>query len=268
MDYTGDLSKMRVEHTHPVQYYLSMGKEEVSMNNLIGNSIEIEFKGIIHCVACGRTIKKAFGQGFCYPCFMNSPLNSECIINPELCLAHEGKGRDPVWEEENHNKPHIVYLALTAGVKVGVTRSTQIPVRWIDQGAWKTIKLALTPNRYNAGLLEVELKKTMSDKTPWQAMLKNEINESVNLVTEKKRIISDLDSQYSNYLLPEDNEIFIFEYPVNKYPNKVKSINLDKIPEFKKTLWGIRGQYLIFDDNSVINLRKYSGYEITLRFDS
>jgi len=264
MEWQDNLSKMRTEHSSPVKYFLKLGEEEVLMNSLINQEIKIHFTGIINCVACGRKIKKAFGQGFCYPCFMNSPLNSECIIRPELCMAHVGKGRDPEWEEKNHMQPHIVYIALTSGIKVGVTRTDQVPTRWIDQGAWKAIKFALTPYRQIAGLIENHLKNHLSDKTNWQKMLKNDMDHSVDLLADKMRVSELLSPEFKEYFLPDDNEIYTFEYPVTTYPDKIKSINLDKEPSFHSQLNGIRGQYLIMSDNRVINLRKYSGYEIIL----
>jgi hypothetical protein len=264
MAYRGNLSKMRIEQGNPVQYFLKLGDVDIFMNELIGKKISIKFEGIIHCIACGQRIKKAYGEGFCYPCFIKSPLNSECILRPELCLAHEGKGRDAAWEEENHNKPHYLYLAQTSEIKVGVTRTTQVPTRWLDQGAWRAIKVALTPNRYLAGMIEVLIKKQMSDKTPWQKMLTNEINDSLDLLQAKEKVIASLTREYEPYILPLDNEIFVFEYPVLKYPDQVKSINLDKCPEINGKITGIRGQYLIFEDNQVINLRRFSGYEIQL----
>jgi hypothetical protein len=264
MEWQDNLSKMRTEYTSPVKYFLKLGEDEVLMNSLIDQEIRIQFTGTINCVACGRNIKKAFGQGFCYPCFMKSPLNSECIIRPELCLAHEGKGRDPEWEKEHHDQPHIVYIALTSAIKVGVTRTDQIPTRWIDQGAWKAIKFARTPFRQIAGLIESDLKNHLSDKTNWQKMLKNEMDHSVDLVAEKIRISELMPPEFKEYFLPADNEILTFEYPVLAYPDKIKSINLDNEPSFHGQLIGMRGQYLIFSDNRVINLRKYSGYQIRL----
>jgi hypothetical protein len=264
MELRNNLSKMRVEHTSPVSYFITLGDEEVYMNSLLEKELEIQFTGIIHCVACGRKIKKAFGQGFCYPCFLNSPLNSECILKPELCQAHLGKGRDPEWEEANHNKPHYVYLALTSNIKVGVTRADQVPTRWIDQGAWKTIKIAYTPYRNVAGMIETSLKEHMSDKTNWQKMLKNEMDYSINIYDEKNKVAEILEDNYQEFLIPHENEIYTFEYPVINYPEKIKSINLDNEPLIQGKLSGIRGQYLIFEDNRVINIRKYSGYEIIL----
>jgi len=267
MQLKDNLRKMRVVHTSPVTYYLKLGEVETKMNPLVNQEIRIQFTGNINCVACGRLTKKAFGQGFCYPCFVKSPLNSECIIRPELCQGHEGIGRDPEWERENHDQPHFVYLALTSSVKVGVTREDQIPVRWIDQGAWKAIKFAYTPYRQLAGFMEADLKSHMSDKTNWQKMLKNEMDESIDLLAEKNRMHEYLNPDQQTYFLPGNNEIFTFEYPVSDYPDKIKSINLDKEPAFSGLLKGIRGQYLILSDNRVINLRKYSGYEIILEYD-
>lgn len=255
---------MRTESGDPVRYFLKLGENEIYMNERIGKTFDLRFNGIIHCVACGRVTKKSFGQGFCYPCFINSPLNSECILKPELCLAHEGIGRDPQWEEKNHNQPHYVYLAQTSGIKVGVTRIDQIPTRWIDQGAWKAIKLARTPYRYLAGMIEIYLKKNIPDKTPWQRMLKNETDMNLDILMEKQKIFDWIDPEFQSFLLKEENEVYTFDYPVIKYPAKVKSINLDVNPLIQSTLTGIRGQYLIFEDDQVINLRKYSGYEIVL----
>jgi len=164
MIYTSQLSKMRVELTKPVSYWLRTNEGEVLMNDLIGKELQFKFKGAINCTVCDRAIKKVFGQGFCYPCFANAPENSECIIRPELCLGHEGKGRDAEWEKKNHVIDHTVYLALTSGVKVGITRGGNEHIRWIDQGAWQTIKLANAPDRYTSGLIEVALKEFVSDK--------------------------------------------------------------------------------------------------------
>tara|TARA_Y100000782_G_C10182954_1_gene264877 strand:+ start:646 stop:1443 length:798 start_codon:yes stop_codon:yes gene_type:complete len=263
MKHSGNLKKMKAELSDPISYTLQLGDDAISMNNFIGKSIHLHFTGQINCVACGRLTKKAFGQGFCYPCFRDSPMNSECIIRPELCEGHLGKGRDPQWELEHHVQPHVVYLALTSGVKVGVTRSTQVPTRWIDQGAWKAIKLAETDNRHEAGLIEVALKDYITDKTPWQRMLKNEVDASEDLL-ERKEELGDYIPDPLQDFYSDDDTIYEMHYPVNEYPTKVKSLNLDKDPTIEKTLNGIRGQYLIFNDNTVINLRKYSGYFIEL----
>lgn len=261
MEASGNLRKMYTELGSEVEYTLSLGETDVEMNNYIGAEVSLVFNGQINCVSCGTLIKKAFGQGFCYPCFINSPMNAECIIRPELCLAHEGKGRDPEWEEKNHNVPHIVYLALTSKVKVGVTRIDQIPTRWIDQGAWKAIEIARTDNRYQAGMIEVALKNHMGDKTHWQAMLKDVRDTTADLVEYRDKAISLIPENFQKFAVI-DSVITEITYPVDEYPEKVKSLNFDKTPEISGTLAGIRGQYLIFDDGLVLNIRKFSGYHI------
>lgn len=262
VSFKAQLKKMRVRNSIPVQYSIfDVDGNEINMNQFIGKAVTLKFDGKINCSVCGLETKKAFGGGSCYPCFVNAPENSECIIRPELCLAHEGKGRDADWEEQNHNIEHTVYLALTSGVKVGVTRGGNEFTRWIDQGAWKTIKLADVPNRYTAGLVEVALKEHISDKTNWQRMLKNECREGVDLLDEKEDLIGLLPEELQ-YFISEDDEVHEISYPVAVYPSKVKSMNFDKTPEIGGVLKGIRGQYLYFDEGQVINLRKFTGYNI------
>ena len=269
MIYKGELRKMPVvlNDENVVQYGLKLfdtatGAEQlIAMNELIGKNISMAFEGCIFCINCGRKTKTSFAQGFCFPCFKNSPENSECIIRPELCRAHLGEGRDPEWEEEHHNKPHYVYLAATDKVKVGITRDHQIPTRWIDQGANAAIKLAKTPNRYLAGVIEVALKDTFDDKTNWQLMLKNETDDSIDLLETKHQLEMLLPADIAAYICDED-AITRMTYPVIQYPSRVKTINLDKKRAFSGKLLGIKGQYLILDDNRVINIRKYAGYEV------
>lgn len=252
---------MAVSPDDPVKYSLRLDEELIPMNEFLGSEITLSFNGQINCIACGRLTSKSFAGGFCFPCMQNTPENSECIIRPELCEAHLGKGRDPVWEKKNHLQPHTVYLALSSGVKVGVTRNSQIPTRWIDQGASKAIRLAEVPNRYLAGKIEVSLKDILSDKTAWQRMLKNEIDESKDLASMKEKARDFLDEELSQYVI-DDEGIMQFEYPVIEYPEKVKSISLDKQAEIKGKLLGIKGQYLIFNDGFVMNVRKHSGYYV------
>lgn len=264
MQAEGNLSKMKVELDQPVHYHLHFSEDNsVDMNSLIGKNIEIEFNGQINCVNCGRLTKKSFGQGFCYPCFINAPQNADCILRPELCRAHLGEGRDPEWEERNHNQPHIVYMAVASGIKVGVTRESQIPNRWIDQGAWKAVRLARTPNRYTAGVIEVDMKQHVSDKTHWMKMLKNELADGVDVIETKNELLQIMNDKYNEFH-SENNDIIEIEYPVIEFPKKVKSHNLDKEPLLKGQLMGIKGQYLIFKGGIVINLRKYSGYYIKI----
>lgn len=257
---SGLLRKMKVEHGSPILYTLEL-EQAVQMNDLLGRNIQLEWTGKIVCCNCGKTTKNSFGQGFCYPCFLSAPQASPCIISPEQCRAHLGEGRDIEWEHQHHNQPHVVYLALCDSVKVGVTRADQRMTRWIDQGAHASIVLAETPNRYVAGTIEVALKTIMTDKTNWQRMLRNEINHDIDLVEQKGMAEDVLPFDLRDYISGDDT-IFSFDYPVTQFPSKVKSIGFDKMPAIFGKLAGIKGQYLIFEDQSVINLRKFTSYEV------
>ncbi len=263
MKASGNLSKMRTALADPIEYHLHLGDEVIEMHKLLGQEIRMHYHGYINCIACGEKITKSFGQGFCYNDFMNSPMNSECIIRPELCRGHEGIGRDPEWEEKYHNQPHVVYLALTSGVKVGVTRHDQVPTRWIDQGAWKAIKFADVPYRALAGEIEVFLKEFISDKTHWQRMLKDSRDEETDLLEVKDELLDELGEDLGQYYAKDDT-VTELTFPVLEYPEKVKSMNFDKTPDIEGELRGIRGQYLIFDGGRVINIRKFSGYYIDI----
>lgn len=257
------LGKMRSVYKEPVQYFLNSGDSTLDINALLNKKLQFVWSGNIFCRKCKKKTKKSFGEGFCYPCFSSAPEASPCILKPELCEAHLGKGRDLEYEEKNHNQPHIVYLAATDKVKVGVTRETQIPTRWIDQGAHKTLVLARTPNRYTAGILEVALKSIYSDKTNWRSMLKNIIDVQIDLEDEKwsccDMLPLDLQAFFS-----EDESIYEFNFPVKEYPKSVQSLSLEKTPQFEGVLTGIRGQYLIFDNEYVFNIRRHTSFEIEL----
>ena len=259
----GVLDKMKTGFINPVQYFLQLGDDKIAMNELIGNNIRLQWTGRIICTVCGKKTAKSFGEGMCYNCFANAPDNAECILRPELCEAHLGKGRDIEWERRNHLQPHYVYLALTNTIKVGVTRGDQIPTRWIDQGAHKGIIIAETPYRQLAGFIEVVLKEHMSDKTNWQRMLKNEPAVGIDLLEEKAKAIALLPQQYRQYE-SANNEIVELVYPVQQYPVKVTSLSFEKMPSIEMKLTGIRGQYLMFEGGNVINIRSKSGYEAEL----
>lgn len=270
MRFVGNLRKMATELSDVVQYGLRLydvleRQEPIPFNEAVGKDIHIEFQHEIHCVVTGKKIKKAFGEGMSYDAFMNSPQASPSIIRPELSRIHEGIAlRDFEWEMRNHMTPHTVYLAQTAGVKVGVTRNTQVPTRWIDQGAVKAIRLAETPYRQAAGLIEVALKDHISDKTSWQKMLKGEM-EDRDMHELKEEMSQLVPAALQQYLSPNDNLVEI-TYPVLANPPKVKSIKLDKVPLIEKKLMGIKGQYLMFDDGTVMNVRSHSGYRVVVEF--
>ena len=270
MQWEGNLRKMRTTLVDgQAQYELRLHdvldyKESVDMNSLIGKELAIRFEGDIHCRYTGEKIKKAFGEGLSYKAFRDSPLATESIIRPELSRIHEGIAlRDEEWERANHLTPHVTYLSLTSGIKVGVTRQANIPSRWVDQGATQALILAETPYRQAAGLIEVALKGHMSDKTNWRNMLKNLTVGEVDLVAKKetaKQLLSDELKEFWS----DDDEILTIHYPVNRYPVKVTSLKLDKLPVIEKKLNGIKGQYLIFSDDTVLNVRSHSAYRVVI----
>jgi len=264
MKITGGLLKMKTELKAPIHYHLPIGNELIDVNSLINKRIRLTYDNDIFCINCGAKTYKSFNQGMCYPCFQSSPLASECIIHPERCQAHLGIGRDMEWETKYHLTPQIVYLALTANAKVGITRKPQIPTRWIDQGAVQTVVLAEAPNRYLAGVIEVSLKAFIADKTHWQKMLKNQINPDVNLLELKKEMTQNLSPELRKYVV--DSELQDLSYPVLEYPEKVKSLSFDKLPVVEGILTGIKGQYLMFDYLNVLNVRKHQGYVVSLEY--
>lgn len=270
MEFEGNILKMRSElpgdkKDKRVVYHLPLGGAEIEINKLIGKSLKIDYSGRINCIHCGRQTKKSFAQGYCYPCFISLPQTDKCILNPEKCEAHLGISRDMTWSEKNCLTDHFVYLALTPGLKVGVTRSSQVPTRWIDQGATEAIILAKTPNRHLAGTIEVELKKNLADKTNWRKMLMGEKGEDIDLAEQKIRVGELLPGPMTQYIY-DDNNITSLRYPVDRYPSKVKSLNMDKDPHIEGILAGIKGQYIIFESGEVMNIRKHGGYFISISY--
>ena len=263
MEVIGNLRKMRTELHNEVHYSLPLydnisPSHFIDLNGLIGKTLSISYNGIINCVVTGKRIKKAYGEGMSYDAFKSSPLAVESIIRPELSKIHEGIAlRDFEWEMKHHMQPHVVYLSKTAGIKVGVTRDTQIPYRWIDQGAVEALVIAETPYRQAAGHIEITLKKYISDKTNWRKMLQNNLTED-SLKEARDELFNYLDEKSLEFST-SDKEIFKINFP-----EKVKSITLDKVNYFEEKLVGIKGQYLIFENNLVFNIRRHSGYQIKL----
>ena len=262
MTYEGVLTKMQTEFSKPIQYYLVFESSFLSLNQLLGKSMEINFIGY-QCLNCGKK-KKIFRQGFCYDCFMSSATAGDWIMRPELSTAHlDIEDRDLEYEKKVQLQPHIVYLALSSEVKVGVTRGTQVPTRWIDQGASHAITIVEVPNRYLAGITEVALKNHFVDKTNWQKMLKNEISQ-IDIILEKRRVRDLLPAEVQEFYSHEKEDTHELVYPVLQYPKKVTSLNLDKTPNFTGKLIGIKGQYLIFEDGTVFNVRTFEGYVVKI----
>ena len=264
MEHTGNIRKMEAFPENVVQYFLPMEKQKINMNSLIGSPITMEYLGHIHCIKCGRETRKSFAQGYCYPCFTTAPETEECVLRPELCRAHEGVARDMEYAKRNCLSDQVVYLSLTSGIKVGVTRGSQVPTRWIDQGAIRALEFARTPNRYYAGLFEVALKDHLADKTNWRLMLSGSDPGNMDLLQEKLRLIPLVPADLASYITEEKQEV-VLEYPVIQHPEKIKSLNFDKDPLVSGILRGIKGQYLMLDQNRVINIRKFGGYLIRIQ---
>ena len=256
---SGNIIKMRSEFADPIQYFLPIGETELPMNDLIGKSISMKFTGQINCISCGKRTKTSFGQGFCYNCLQTAPEASETVMRPELSKAHLGIARDMEWAREHDLIDHFVYLAVSGELKVGVTRHHQVPTRWIDQGASEAIILACTPNRHISGVIEVYLKNFFSDKTNWRSMLQNKTVQEYILPEEKEKAYQLLPAELQQYL-HSDNQIWKMNYPCSEFPEKIASVSFDKDTVISGILNGIKGQYLIFSDGRVLNIRKHNGY--------
>ncbi|MCX7088586.1 MAG: DUF2797 domain-containing protein [Methylococcales bacterium] len=268
----GHTEKMHTRLTaESVEYALPLSQQLVALNPLLGKPIKLIYNGTICCVQCGRKTNKSFNQGHCYPCFITLAQCDMCIMKPETCHYAKGTCREPAWGEEFCFQPHFVYLANSSGLKVGITRQTQIPTRWIDQGAVQALTLFKVASRQISGLVEVVIAKHVSDKTSWQKMLKSQAD-ALDLKAERDRLLAlcapelaELRSRFGHdafeYL--GDAEVVDIHFPVLHYPTKVKSFNFDTQREVAGVLQGIKGQYLLLD-TGVINMRKFSGYHIEL----
>lgn len=262
MKYEGVLTKMQSEFGNPIQYYLVFENSFLNVNQVLGKQLTIQLEGY-QCLNCGKR-KKIFRQGFCYDCFYSSPAVGDWIMKPELSTAHLGiADRDLDYESKVQLQPHIVYLATSSEVKVGVTRKTQVPTRWIDQGAEKAIAIVEVPNRYLAGITEVALKEHFADKTNWRKMLTNDIVTN-DLILEKAKVESLLPREVKEYFFSDKNEVYEMKYPILDYPKKINSLSLEKNPNFIGVLMGIKGQYLLFEDGTVFNVRSSEGSVVTI----
>ena len=262
MQYQTVLKKMMTELNDEVSYYLEVENDYLNLNQLLDREVEISFEGY-QCLNCGKE-KKIFRQGFCYDCFYESAAVGDWIMKPELSKAHLGiEDRDLEFEKQVQLKPHVVYLAVSSNVKVGVTRKTQVPTRWIDQGATKAIEIVEVPNRYLAGITEVALKDHVADKTSWQKMLKNDVSEA-DLIEERDKLKEYIPDEAKEYFLGNNSKITEINYPVKQYPVKIKTLNLEKTPHYSGKLKGVKGQYLIFEDNTVFNVRNSEGYRVII----
>lgn len=274
--WSGTLRKMRVEATAPVVYRLTDGFHDPGrrapdreLNGLLGARLELRFAGVISCLACGRATKKTFGEGYCFPCFTTLAEADACIVKPHLC--HFGDANNPCRDAEFARAhcftPHVLYASLTSSFKVGITRRANVPARWIDQGAVAAVPLAELPSRRDVGLVEHALAQRFADRTHWMKMLREERPEG-DLATFADEVLAALAAmKVAGVLPPAERVVRAFTYPVRRYPDKVKSLDLEKLATVAGTLEGIKGQYLLLDAG-VINLRKYAGYAVELHAEA
>ncbi|MCT7940348.1 DUF2797 domain-containing protein [Shewanella holmiensis] len=272
----GTLSKLKttLNDVNEVQYQLPVGDALVALNPLIGKSLTLTHTGNIFCCNCGKKTKKSYSQGHCYVCMQKLASCDMCIMKPETCHFDQGTCREPEWAKSHCFVPHYVYLSNTSGIKVGITRHSQIPTRWIDQGATQGLPIFKVATRKLSGLIEIELAKFINDKTHWQAMLKGH-NDDVDLVSQAATLIplieqklQQIAAQYDDVVIERlDSNIQAIQYPIEQFPVKVKSHNFDKVAEVSGILQGIKGQYLLFD-TGVINIRKFGSYEVEVSHDS
>ena len=267
----GSLSKMAVRLGETAQYAFRLDEQEVPVNPLLGKRVRLEYLGAIHCTHCGRKTKKSFSQGYCYPCFTKLAQCDSCIVSPEKCHFDAGTCREPEWGERFCMTDHVVYLANSSGVKVGITRASQIPTRWLDQGASQALPIFRVATRQQSGLVEDLLRTQVADKTNWRALLKGDAV-PLDLPAIRDQLLEScaegiavLQQRFGLQAIQPvgDAEVLEIRYPVQAYPTKVASHDLEKTPVVEGILRGIKGQYLILD-TGVINLRKYTAYQVAV----
>jgi len=268
----GNLSKMAIAMGDDglARYTLRAGESRLDLNARLGQTLRLSHSGAIACTHCGRATRKSFGQGHCYPCFKRLAQCDTCIVKPETCHYFAGTCREPEWGERHCFQPHVVYLANSSGLKVGITRHTQLPTRWLDQGAIQALPILEVETRQQSGFVEMLFKGQVADRTNWRAMLKGEVAE-IDLCAERDRLLAtladglaDLRERFGEGAIRTlDAEPLAIDYPILEAPTKVVSHNFDKTPNVGGTLMGLKGQYLMFD-TGVINLRKFTGYEISV----
>ena len=268
---SGNLRKMVTELSSNVKYQLPLDEARIDLNALLGTRVAFEFGAVINCVHCDRKTKKSFSQGFCYPCFRRLAACDSCIMSPEKCHFDAGTCREPDWAQSNCFVDHVVYLANTSGVKVGITRHSQVPTRWMDQGATQAQPIARVQHRQLSGLLETAIAKHVADKTAWQTMLKgngadvsleDKRAELMDLCAEDISALQDRFGLQALQILEAEPTVEI-QYPVLEFPTRVSTHNFDKNPRVEGRLMGIKGQYLLLD-TGVLNIRKFGGYHVQM----
>lgn len=262
MRFVGPLRKMSNTFDSTIRYRLQLGEDLLLVNGLIGKKLKLTFEGG-HTCFCGELVPEVYRQNFCRECFFTKPEASPTIMKPELSKAHLGiEERDLEFEKALQLQPHVVYLAKTDRIKVGVTRFSQVPYRWMDQGAQEAIKLLEVPNRYLAGEAEVALKDYFTDKTSWREMLKGTTTQQ-SLLEARELALSKLPQHLAKHASASE-EIWTLNYPLEHQLEKVQSLSLKSPGDaWEGQLFGIRGQYLV-TSSGVFNVRSHEGFMISL----
>lgn len=262
MEYTGHLTKLSSKHNTPVDYYLPVGNQYIHLNPFLGKTVSFQYLGAITCIHCGRKTNKSFSQGYCFPCARTLAECDMCIVKPELCHYQQGTCREPAWGEAHCLQPHIIYIANSSHIKVGITRKANIPTRWIDQGAKQALAIFEVKSRYESGIIEKLLSRHISDKTNWRDLLKGNDN-TFDLYAKRDELLKLCQNEINLAPLSNATE-FRFEYPILNYPKKIASLSFDSQPKIEGVLEGIKGQYLLFS-HGALNIRKHTGYNISFQ---
>src|SRR5687768_12405664 len=253
MQVIGQVKKLEARFDSPVSYLLPLGAEMVALNPLLDQQIALRYTGKITCINCGRNSKTSFNQGYCYPCFQKLAECDTCIMSPERCHYEAGTCREPVFGDHFCMQDHIVYFANSSGLKVGITRSSQLPTRWLDQGATQGLAVLRLRSRQQAGFCEAMFREHVTDRTNWRSMLSGS-QEEVDLLAERDRLLAvcapqlqELQKRFGVHAVSvlTGVEPVSINYPVLRYPDKIAALELDKDKAIDATLLGIKGQYLI-----------------------
>ena len=267
---SGALQKLLIEASSPATYVMDLEERAIDLNTLIGANLEIRFTGQITCRHCGSETRRSYGGGHCYGCFKTLASCDLCVVSPDRCHFFEGTCREPDWGEAFCMQPHLVYLANSAGLKVGITKPGQVPVRWLDQGATQALIVMHTRTRQQAGLVEAALAQRVADRTDWRALVAGEspaVDLDVawgQLARQATAALELLDARFPGALKQAvDASPLTFSYPIRYYPRQLDRFNLDKTSVVGGRLAGIKGQYLLFD-NGVFNVRQHTSYHVQL----
>jgi hypothetical protein len=271
MTLTGPLRKMLSDPARPVAYRLPIGDESLPLNPTIGAPLHLRFEGEILCRHCGRRTRKSYSQGYCFPCSQRLAACDLCIVRPERCHYAHGTCREPAWGEAHCMRPHFVYLANTSGLKVGITRAHQGETRWVDQGASQALPILAVASRHIAGLIEVALAEHVSDRTDWRVMLRGPappldlVGERDQLLGQCAATIESIRARFGKDAVRvlKREQVREFQYPVVAYPDRIRSLSLDRTPVVEGRLDGVKGQYLIFEQG-VLNVRKFGAYVVAV----